>query len=133
MVILFQAVDEYPQLFAYGNPADVPNMMVVGGIGIDGDLWRRSKVDPPNQGNVIKVYAPCYDITVPDAQTGGYREPTTVQGVSYGTHTFYSPRSWSWLNRDILADFCYTSFGHDRWTGRILLRTFKSRRLSSRR
>ncbi|KAL8748474.1 MAG: hypothetical protein Q9184_007279, partial [Pyrenodesmia sp. 2 TL-2023] len=81
------AVDQYPQLFAYGNPADVPDMMVVGGIGINGDLWKRSKVDPSNQGNVIKVYAPCYDITVPDAITGGYRAPATVEGVSYASGT----------------------------------------------
>ncbi|KAL9127268.1 MAG: hypothetical protein Q9217_003827 [Psora testacea] len=37
-------------LFTYGNPTDVPDMMVVGGIGMDGVLWPRSKVDPPNQG-----------------------------------------------------------------------------------
>ncbi|KAL8908065.1 MAG: hypothetical protein Q9207_001044 [Kuettlingeria erythrocarpa] len=81
------AVDEYPQLFAYGNPADVPDMMVVGGIGTDGVLWDRSKIDPPNQGSVIKVYAPCYDITISNALTGGYRAPGEVEGVSYASGT----------------------------------------------
>lgn len=83
-MIPYQAVDEYPQLFAYGNPADVPDMMVVGGIDTDGVLWPRSKVDPPNVGEVIKVYAPCYDLTIPNALTGGYRAPAEVAGVSYG-------------------------------------------------
>lgn len=59
-------------------------MMVVGGIGTDGALWERSKVDLPNQDGVIKVYAPCYGITVPNALTGGYRHPDEVEGVSYG-------------------------------------------------
>lgn len=84
ILIPYQAVDEYPQLFAYGNPADVPDMMVVGGIDTDGVLWPRSKVDPPNVGEVIKVYAPCYDLTIPNALTGGYRAPAEVAGVSYG-------------------------------------------------
>ncbi|KAL8853327.1 MAG: hypothetical protein Q9221_001803 [Calogaya cf. arnoldii] len=74
-------------LFAYGNPADVPDMMVAGGIGTDGVLWDRSKTDPPNQGSVIKVYALCYDITIPNAVTGGYRSPAEVEGVSYASGT----------------------------------------------
>ncbi|KAL8996024.1 MAG: hypothetical protein Q9169_004371 [Polycauliona sp. 2 TL-2023] len=77
-------VDRWPQLFAYGDPADVPDMMVVGGMGIDGERWERSKTDPPNQGSVIKVYAPSFDLTIPNASTGGYRYPAEVQGVSYG-------------------------------------------------
>lgn len=80
-------MDEYPQLFAYGNPPDVPDMMVVGGIGTNGKLWERSKVDPPNQNKVIKVHAPCYDITIPNT-SGGYRAPAEVQGVSYGMYKF---------------------------------------------
>ncbi|KAL8966125.1 MAG: hypothetical protein Q9183_003513, partial [Haloplaca sp. 2 TL-2023] len=83
-------VDEYPQLFAYGNPADVPDMMVVGGIGTDGRLWKRSKVDPPGN-DVIKVYAPCYHLMIPHAQTGGYRFPAEVEGVSYGPVILASP------------------------------------------
>ena len=60
--------------------------MVVGGVGTDGNLWARSKTDPDENIQVIKVYAPCYDITVPNAISGGYRAPTTVTGVSYGRH-----------------------------------------------
>ena len=92
VLILWQPVDEYPQLFAYGNPADVPDMMVVGGVGTNGELWERSKVDPPNNAQVIKVYAPCYDITVPNANNGGYRAPAEVQGVSYGRHDYQDLR-----------------------------------------
>ena len=69
-------------------------MMVVGGIGIDGALWERSKVDPPNpqrDDTVIKVYAPCYDITIPNALTGDYRAPAEVQGVSYGMYKCSDP------------------------------------------
>ncbi len=77
-------MDEYPQLFAYGLSPDVANMMVVGGVGTDGNLWPRSKIDPDPHTKVIRVYASCYDITVPNAITGGYRDPATVEGVSYG-------------------------------------------------
>ena len=91
MLILSQPVDQYPQLFAYGNPADVPNMMVVGGVRKDGELWTRSKVDPPNNAQVIKVYAPCVEMNLPDATTGGYRPSFGVEGVSYGRHCYSHP------------------------------------------
>ena len=66
-------------------------MMVVGGVDIDGGLWPRSKVDPPNEVDVIKVYAPCNDLTVPNAITGGYRAPAEVEGISYGMQNNSTP------------------------------------------
>ena len=90
IVTVWQPVDQYPQLFAYpsnGQPPAVPNMMIVGGVRVpDGNLWERSKVDPPGTNPpVITLYAPSFHLTVP--QPGGdWRNPNEVQGVSYGRH-----------------------------------------------
>lgn len=81
---LWQPVDQWPQLFAYDNSSDVQNMMVVGGVDLDGNRWVRSKVDPDGFVKVIKVHAPCVDLTIPDAKSGKYRKTSEVQGVSFG-------------------------------------------------
>jgi len=36
-------VDSYPQLFAYGLAPEVPNMLVVGGVGVDG-TWLQTGI-----------------------------------------------------------------------------------------
>ena len=90
MLTVWQAVDQYPQLFAYridGQPLAVANMMVVGGVTVpDGNKWQRSRVDPPGTNPpVIRSYAPSFHINVPKPD-GGWRNPNKVQGVSYGRH-----------------------------------------------
>ena len=90
MLIVYQSVNQYPQLFAYhsdGKPPAVPNMMVVGGVTVpDGNLWERSKVDPPGTNPpVIMSHAPSFLINVPEPD-GGWRNPYEVQGVSYGRY-----------------------------------------------
>jgi len=88
VLIVWQPVNQYPQLFAYpsnGQPAVVPNMMVIGGVTIpNGNRWERSAADPPGTNPpVITVYAPAFHLTLPLA-AGGWRNPNVVQGVSYG-------------------------------------------------
>lgn len=96
-------------------------MMVVGGIGTDGDLWPRIKVDPPNRGKVIKVYAPCYDITIPNAITGGYRAPAEVEGVSYGKPYRTSHGSPLQHDRYPWTDFFHISFRNNPGLGAYFL------------
>ena len=82
-------MNQYPQLFAYnngGSPPTVPNMMVVGGVKTDGNLWDRSRVDVPGNPQVIKLHAPSFHINVPGPD-GGWRNPNEVQGVSYGSYS----------------------------------------------
>ncbi|KAL8646758.1 MAG: hypothetical protein Q9226_006726 [Calogaya cf. arnoldii] len=50
------AVDEYPQLFAYGNPADVPDMTVVGRIGTDGVLWDAKPTHPIRAASLRRTH-----------------------------------------------------------------------------
>lgn len=107
--------------------------MIVGGINLDGSLWSRSKVDPPNEVDVIKVYAPCHDITIPNAITGGYRAPAEVEGVSYGMYYHSNQKLCLRRIHSPLTDLYYTSCWNNYWTWCILLRAFKSFKFSSRR
>ncbi|KAL8965704.1 MAG: hypothetical protein Q9183_003725, partial [Haloplaca sp. 2 TL-2023] len=78
-----QKVNQWSQLFAYSVSPDVAHMMVTGGCGTDGSLWKRSRVDLDENLPVIKVHAPAYHINIPDARDGSWRNPEEVQGVSY--------------------------------------------------
>lgn len=118
-------MDQYPQLLAYNdgaNPPAVPDILVVGGVTVDGNRWDRSKVDVPGNPQVIKLYAPSFGINVP-APGGGWRNPNEVQGVSYGRHFYPALRLFAmrvWKNTDVCNDSCCNNF----WTCDIFLRTF---------
>lgn len=122
LLILSQPVNQWPQLLAYGNPAQVPDMMLVGGVGTDGTRWAGSRVDPADEDKVIKVYAPSYDLKIPDASTGGYRVPTEVTGTSYGMCDCTLPRICWWYHRDSLANiYCALASGTVAGLGTYLL------------
>jgi hypothetical protein len=78
-------MDEYPQLFATGLSPDVTNLLVVGGVGIDGNLWYRSKVSPDPNIQIVKIHTPSFDISIADGK-GDFRPPGQVEGVFYGMH-----------------------------------------------
>lgn len=122
-------MDQYPQLFAYespeGYPAEVPNMMVVGGIGTDGALSRGSSVDPPNRGDVIKVYAPSQELTVPNAITGNYREGE-ASGISLGKHICSDLKSFSTRTYSSMTNISSPSLRNSLRTWGLFSRAFKS-------
>lgn len=120
----WQVVDTYPQLFAYGSPPAAPNMLIVGGVTTDGNLWDRSRVDVPGNAQVIRLYAPSFNIMVPNGQTGVYRNPLEVQGVSYGEHNYSVLTKFLQREQEDFADFYDTSCCNYIWTGHIFLRTF---------
>ncbi|KAL8688071.1 MAG: hypothetical protein Q9218_005923 [Villophora microphyllina] len=61
-------------------------MVIVGGVDTDGTLWKRSRVDPDEHQETIKLHAPAVEITVPSAR-GDWRPPAEIQGVSYAAST----------------------------------------------
>ena len=105
ILTVWQPVNEYPQLFAYNdgnNPPAVPDMMVVGGVTVDGNRWDRSKVDVPGNPQVIRLHAPSFIINVPQPG-GGWRNPNEVTGVSYGRHIYLTPRLLAMLPNNTLT------------------------------
>ncbi|KAI4195353.1 MAG: hypothetical protein LQ350_007250 [Teloschistes chrysophthalmus] len=92
----------YPQLLAYGLLPDVPDMMVVGGVETDGKLWKKSRVDPDERTQVIKVHAPAVDLRIPQAD-GKYRPPAEVRGVSYAAGSVSGLAAY-FLGRSSFAD-----------------------------
>lgn len=85
-----QPVNQYPQLHAYTINPQVPNIIVISSVGTDGKRWERSIMDVNPYNKVIKVHAPCKDLTAPNAIDGGWRAGI-VDGVSYGkdVHLFW--------------------------------------------
>ena len=91
-------MNQYPQLLAYpsnGQPAKVPNMLVVGGVQVpSGDLSRGSRTDPPGTSpRLIALYAPSEFLNLPLA-AGGWRNPLEVVAVSYGRESRSSPHEY---------------------------------------